>query len=118
MAEDLDFQYYQLVLSLQAAAMQQMGKIAHPLSGKIERDLSLAKQSIDMLEMVERKTRGNLTDDEKKLLDHVLFELRLNYVDELKKDQDSGSSRGPEKGDSDSQTVNPADAGADDKERD
>lgn len=118
MAEDLDIQFYQLALSLQAAAMQQMGKIANPFSGKIERDLSLAKNSIDMLEMLERKTRGNLNNDEKKLVDHILFELRINYVDELKKDQESTAPKGSETAEAGSQTVNPTPADADNQERD
>ncbi len=98
---DIDIQFFQLVLSLQAAAMQQMGKVANPMTGKVDRDLAMAKNSIDMLEMVERKTRGNLTDDEKRLMDHLLYELRLNFVDELAKDQaapkssDSGANSTP-----------------------
>ena len=77
--------FTQLVLSLQMGAMQQLGKIASPITGKIERDLVMAKASIDMLEMLEVKTKGNLTSDEEKLLSHVLYELRLNYVDEVNK---------------------------------
>jgi hypothetical protein len=98
---DIDIQFFQLVLSLQAAAMQQMGKVANPMTGKVDRDLAMAKNSIDMLEMVERKTRGNLTDDERRLMDHLLYELRLNFVDELAKDQaaskssDSGANSTP-----------------------
>ncbi len=94
MEKEVDIQYFQLVLSLQAAAMQQMGKVANPLTGKVERDMDMAKNSIDMLEMVERKTRGNLSDDERKLIEHVLYELRLNFVDELKRDQPSPQATG------------------------
>ena len=68
MADKFDLQFYQLVVSLHAAAMQQMGKIASPLSGKIERDMIQAKGSIDLLEMLKRKTEGNLTDDERRTL--------------------------------------------------
>jgi len=83
--ETFNQHFFQLVLSLQTGAMQQMGKIASPLTGKVERNLDVAKSSIDMLGMLKEKTEGNLSDDEKRLLDHVLYELRLNYVDELKK---------------------------------
>ena len=83
--ETLDPFFFQLVVSLQGGAMHQMGKIASPLTGKVERDLDMAKSSIDLLGMIKDKTEGNLTDEEKKLLDHILYELRLNYVDELKK---------------------------------
>lgn len=113
MPEDLDIQFYQLVLSLQGAAMQQMGKIANPFTGKVDRQLDMAKTSIDMLEMIERKTRGNLNADEKKLMEHILFELRLNYVDELKKDQDSAPATAPEKTEPDNRTVDPENSGAD-----
>lgn len=98
MDENLDMQFYQLILSLQAGAMQQMGKIASPLTGKIERDLNMARSTIDLLEMFERKTKGNLDDDEKRLLEHVLYELRLNFVDEQKKDETGGGSANPSDG--------------------
>jgi len=82
---DYDIPFYQMVMSLQAASMQQMGKIASPLTGKIERDLGAAKASIDMLEMLQKKTAGNLNDDEKNVLERFLYELRINYVDEVNK---------------------------------
>ena len=81
----LDPLFFQLVVSLQGGAMHQMGKIASPLTGKVERDLDMAKSTIDLLGMIRDKTEGNLTDEEKNLLEHILYELRLNYVDELKK---------------------------------
>ncbi|MDZ4722772.1 MAG: DUF1844 domain-containing protein [candidate division Zixibacteria bacterium] len=81
----LDMQFYGLILSLQAAAMQQMGKTASAVSGKIDRNLEMARQTIDMLEMIEHISRGNLNDDQRKLLTHILYELRLNFVDESKK---------------------------------
>ncbi len=83
--EKIDPYFFQLVVSLQAGAMQQMGKIASPITGKVERNLDMAKNSIDLIGMLQTKTAGNLTQDEKKLIDHVLYELRLNYVDEAKK---------------------------------
>ncbi|MFH2049108.1 MAG: DUF1844 domain-containing protein [bacterium] len=83
-----DFMFSQLVISLQMGAMQQMGKIASPITGKVERDLQMAKASIDMLSMLEAKTKGNLSDEESKLLKHVLYELRMNFVDESNKKDD------------------------------
>ncbi|HPM37407.1 MAG TPA: DUF1844 domain-containing protein [candidate division Zixibacteria bacterium] len=88
MAEDTttpDPLFVQLVLSLQMGAWQQLGKIASPVSGQVDRDLAMAKVSIDLLGMIQAKTAGNLNPEEKRMLDHVLYELRLNYVDELKK---------------------------------
>jgi Domain of unknown function (DUF1844) len=77
--------FFQLVLSLQIAAVQQMGKIVSPISGKIERNLNQAKASIDMLEMLSEKTRNNLSKEEEQFLSNILFELRMNYVDECRK---------------------------------
>lgn len=81
----IDANFFQLVLSLQAGAMQQMGKVANPITGKVERDLRVAKATIDLVAMLEAKTKGNLNKEEARLLSHVLYELRLNYVDESKK---------------------------------
>jgi hypothetical protein len=79
--------FFSLVMTFQAAAMQQMGKLKNPISDKIERDLQQAQLSIDILDMLEEKTRGNLSEDENKLLKGILQELKLNYVDEMSKEQ-------------------------------
>lgn len=84
---DLDVQFYQMVISLQSQAWQSLGKVASPMTGKIERNMEQAKFSIDMLEMFQRKTKGNLSDEEAKLLEHALYELRMNYLDEASKDK-------------------------------
>jgi len=81
----------QLIVSLEAAALQQMGKLQNSITGKIERDLGLAKNSIDMLTMIQTKTDGNLADDEAALLKRTLFQLRMNYVDELNSDKKAAS---------------------------
>ncbi len=80
--------FTQLVLSFQAAAWQQMGKVQSIITGKIDRNLVMAEHSIDMLAMLEEKTKGNLTEDETKYLKHVLYELRMNYLEEVKKGPD------------------------------
>lgn len=79
--------FLQLILMFQTAALQQMGKIMNPLTKKVERDLNQAKFSIDILEMIQDKTKGNLSQEEKKFLEHVLFELRMNYLDEVKAEE-------------------------------
>ena len=76
-----------LVHSFQAAAMQQMGKIMNPFTEKMERDLKQARLSIDMIEMLQERTSGNLTGEESRFLTHVLTELRLNYVAEVDEDR-------------------------------
>lgn len=92
--------FTQLIMSFHAAAWQQLGKIASSLTGKIERNLELAKNSIDILGMLETKTSGNLNDDEANLLRQILTQLRMNYVEEVKKppveskpEQASGESK-------------------------
>ena len=75
-----------LILSLQQSVWVYLGKIASPGSGKLERNLEAAKDSIDLLEVLEEKTRGNLSTEEAKLLSSLLLELRMNYVDELGKE--------------------------------
>lgn len=75
----------QLVLTFQSAAMQQMGKLANVATGKIERNLEQASHSIDTIDMLCTKCKGNLTDYEEKFISHVISELKLNYVDECRK---------------------------------
>jgi hypothetical protein len=79
-----------LVLMFHNAAMQHMGKVKNPLTDSIERDLEQAQFAIDTLDALEGKTKGNLSDEEIRLLTNVLKELKLNYVDELAKDQATG----------------------------
>jgi hypothetical protein len=79
--------FFSLVMTFQAAAMQQMGKLKNPISDKIERDLQQAQLSIDILDMLEVKTHGNLSEEEIKLLKGLLQELKFNYVDEMSKEQ-------------------------------
>jgi predicted metal-dependent hydrolase len=79
--------FFSLIMTFQTAAMQQMGKLKNPISDKIERDLQQAQLSIDILDMLEEKTCGNLSEDETKLLKGILQELKLNYVDEMSKEQ-------------------------------
>ncbi|SYZ73839.1 hypothetical protein TRIP_C60109 [Candidatus Zixiibacteriota bacterium] len=88
----MDANFFQLVISLQIASMQYLGKIASPISGKVERNLDQAKVSIDMLAMLSEKTKGNLNSDEEEFLSTALYDLRLNYLDESSKPQ-------PESGD-------------------
>ncbi len=69
------------VLSLASSAAYHMGGFQDPVSGKTSVNLDLAKQSIDILAMLEEKTRGNLSDEEKNLISHSLYDLRMKFVD-------------------------------------
>ena len=69
-----------LVISLATQVRMFLGDIENPANGKKQADLELAKHNIDLLGMLEEKTQGNLSEEEKKLLDAVLYELRMRYV--------------------------------------
>jgi len=79
--------FMQLVMQNQQIAIMSMGKLKHPVTDKIERNLELAKVSIDTLDMLKVKTKGNLSEYEGKFLDEVIRELKLNYIEEVNKDQ-------------------------------
>jgi len=94
-AMGIDGYLFRLVATFEAAAMQQLGKIAHPLTGDVEVDLASASDSIEMLAAIQRKTDGNLNADEKRLLDHVLYQLRMNYVDVAKEQGEAKAEEAP-----------------------
>ncbi len=73
------------VISLSTQALMHLGEIASPLSGKVETDLPVAKQMIDILGMLQQKTRGNLDSGEDRLIEDILFDLRMKYVEAVKK---------------------------------
>lgn len=77
----IDGHLFRLIATFEAAAMQQMGKIANPISGDVEVSLEGARDAIEMLDMLRRRTVGNLNGDESRFLEHVLYQLRMNYVD-------------------------------------
>ncbi|ABW68617.1 DUF1844 domain-containing protein [Desulfosudis oleivorans] len=70
------------VFSLNSSALVHLGVIADPVSGKTEKNLAVAKHTIDIIGMLKEKTAGNLTDDEKGLLETALRDLRILYVKE------------------------------------
>jgi len=82
----------QLVMQNQQIAMMAMGKIKNPVTNRIDRNLDYAKVSIDTLDMIKIKTKGNLSDYEEKFLTEALKDLKLNYVSELDKDKQKGKS--------------------------
>jgi hypothetical protein len=77
--------FLQLVIGLQQSAMIALGKLMNPITRKVETDLEAARDTIDTLGAIEARTRGQLEPDEARVLQQVLADLRLNYVDELKK---------------------------------
>ncbi len=78
--------FYSLVYSFQMQTWMSLGKIKSPVSDKLEKDLNAAQTTIDILDMLKAKTKGNLNDDETRFIEHVVAELKLNYVEESKKE--------------------------------
>jgi hypothetical protein len=72
------------VSSLVAQALFSLGDVENPFSKTIEQNLDQAKFTIDTLQIIKDKTSGNLTDDETKLLDTALYDLRMRYVEKSK----------------------------------
>ncbi len=72
--------FYTFCLSLGSSAFVHLGDAPHPESGDAQVNLVLAQQTIDILGMLQEKTKGNLTEEEAKFLDHLLLDLRLRYV--------------------------------------
>ncbi len=72
------------VLSLSQAALLHLGEIDDPETGRKEVNFLLARQSVDLLSMLQEKTRGNLTENEHKLLENLLYDLRMKYVAKCK----------------------------------
>ena len=77
-------------------AMICLGKLANPMTGKAEKNLPAARLFIDTLEMLEKKTQGNLTADETKVLHSTLTDLRLMYVEESKSPVPEEPAKQPE----------------------
>jgi len=83
-----------LVLNLQTSAMVQMGKITDPMSGELQRNLEAARMSIDVLDALKAKTVGNLPDEITQHLEKSVMELKLNFMDESKKEEE-GAEEAP-----------------------
>jgi hypothetical protein len=72
------------VLSLSSSALVHLGEVPEPESGEIRQNLGLARHTIDIIGMLEEKTRGNVTEDEAGLFRNLLFDLRMKYVQKVK----------------------------------
>jgi hypothetical protein len=72
--------FAELVNTIAVQAMVGFGGMAGPGGERIPPNLEIAKHYVDMLKVLEDKTKGNLTDDERKLLDQVMYEVRMRYI--------------------------------------
>lgn len=71
-----------LIYLFHTTGMQGLGKLMNPVNQKIEKNIAQAKESIEMLEMLKQKTKGNLSPELNRLLEQFLTDLRLNFIDE------------------------------------
>ena len=76
--------FHTFVLSLGSSALLHLGEIENPNDGVSQKDLPLAKHTIDILVMLEEKTKGNLSTAEERLMESLLYDLRLRYVEATK----------------------------------
>lgn len=75
----IDFSTF--ILSLSHSGLVHLGDAPSPDGAQRETNLVLARQTIDLLDLLSEKTKGNLTGDEERLLSHILYELRMRYVE-------------------------------------
>jgi len=68
------------IISLSTSALIQLGEVQDPLTNQFAKNLPSAKQTIDLIGMLKEKTKGNLSSDEEKLMDYILYDLRMRYV--------------------------------------
>jgi hypothetical protein len=110
-----EMNFVTFILTLSSSAWVSLGKISDPLSGEVKKDLEGAKYTIDALIMLREKTKGNLNEEEQKVLNDIISELQANYAetffvdeartpgDESPQDETTGSE---EKGTSNKETNN------------
>ena len=84
----LDFTTF--ILSLSHSALLHLGETPNPETIAVERTLPLARQTIDLLGLLEEKTKGNLTGDEERLVTQILYDLRMRYLELSRKEKASG----------------------------
>lgn len=85
--------FLQLLMGLQQSGMIALGKLMNPMTRQVETNLEAARDTIDLLTALEARTKNNLEPDEERVLRQVLTDLRMNYVDALKKSA-AGSGAG------------------------
>ncbi|HTL59795.1 MAG TPA: DUF1844 domain-containing protein [Candidatus Limnocylindrales bacterium] len=89
--EILSALFAQLVMQQANMAMMLLGKVPHPETGQVVKDIDAARLFIDQLEMLEAKTKGNLTKEESALLKQSLMNLRLGFVEAVESPKSSGA---------------------------
>ncbi|HUL30321.1 MAG TPA: DUF1844 domain-containing protein [Thermodesulfobacteriota bacterium] len=75
---EIDFTHF--ILSLSTSALIQLGEVQDPMTQSSDKNLPVAKQTIDLISMLKDKTKGNLSPEEEKVVEYILYDLRIRYV--------------------------------------
>lgn len=78
--DSVEASFSTLVLSIGSSAAMALGLSPNPMSGKVEKDLKLARFNIDLLSVLQDKTRNNLIEDEQKFLDFMVSDLQMRFI--------------------------------------
>jgi len=97
----------QLISSLVHSAWVYLGKIKNPINDKLEKNMDQASVQIDMLDMLFKRMTGNLSEEEDKYLGHIIRELKMNFVEEKNKPEESNSSESVEEKSKDESDLEP-----------
>ncbi len=84
------------ILGISQSVYIYLGIIPDPISGKTNKNLLLAKHTIDTIEMLKEKTKGNLTQDEENTINYLLTELKFKYLEILKESSSKEKENSPE----------------------
>ncbi|MEW6517127.1 MAG: DUF1844 domain-containing protein [candidate division FCPU426 bacterium] len=106
--------FYQMIMSLNEAAMIQLGKLVNPTTGQTERNLAQAEGTIDLMRMLKAKSQGNLAPEEERMMDQTIMALQLNFVEEREKDAQPGSQPAEAAGGTPEEKTGETPAGEDD----
>ena len=97
----------QLISSLVHSAWVYLGKIKNPMNDKLEKNMDQASVQIDMLDMLFKRMTDNLSEEEDKYLGHIIRELKMNFVEEKNKPEESDSSESVEEKSKDDNDLEP-----------
>ena len=84
MEEQTSIDFSTFIISMASNAYCCLGIVENPLTKKKEKNLCSAKQQIDLLDMLKEKTKGNLSEQESKLMETVTFQLKSSYIEAAK----------------------------------
>ena len=80
----LEVNFMMFIPSLSMQAMMSLGLYPNPITKKEEKNLDATKYTIDTITMLQEKTKGNLTSEESRLIDNILYDLRMKYIEASK----------------------------------